>query len=198
MLQEALLSRATAWCEPASLDACALEALRLSVGEQKCGTSETNFAYASCSDAKIANYSWAIDGPTDPSTSFTLKSTKGTLLGTAYDMNADECKCDDTMQPTCACAAMEEDAEKRKKKDDGGEITIVFYILLPLLLLISCCCYSCQKCFVTRAKTHDQGQGQGGIQMYVQPTIMVDPQGNPHPYQPGIPPQASAPPHASW
>ena len=198
VLQEALLSRATAWCEPASLDACALEALRLSVGEQKCGTSETNFAYASCSDAKIANYSWAIDGPTDPaSTSFTLKSTKSTLLGTAYDMNADECKCDDTMQPTCACAAiaaMEEDAEKRKKKDDGGDTTIVFYILLPLLLLISCCCYSCQKCSGTRCcfGTLDQRQGQGGVQMYMQPTIMVDPQGNPYPYQPGMPPQASA------
>jgi hypothetical protein len=91
---------------------------------------------------------------------------------------------------------MEEDAEKRKKKD-VGETTIVFAILLPLLL-ISCCCYSCKKCFGTRAKTHDQGQGQGGIQMYIQPTIMVDPQGNPHPYQPGLPPQASAPPHASW
>ena len=125
----------------------------LQLGEQKCGTSETNFAYASCSDAKIANYSWAIDGPTDPaSTSFTLKSTKGTLLGTAYDMNADECKCDETMQPTCACVVVkemmeeEEDAEKRKKKDDGGETTVVFAILLPLLL-ISCCWYLCKKCF---------------------------------------------------
>jgi hypothetical protein len=146
VLQEELLARSTGWCEPASLDACALEALRLSMGEykpeSKCGSSESKFDYASCTDANIANYSWAIDGPQDPdSTTYNLKSVQSSLQGTLYDMNADECECDDTMQPTCACAAMVE-INKRSKTCSGGDCShlnmgLLFGILIPCLL----CCF---------------------------------------------------------
>jgi hypothetical protein len=195
VLQEALLSRATAWCEPASLNACALEALRLSVGEQKCGTSETNFAYAGCSDAKIANYSWAIDGPTDPaSTSFTLKSTKSTLLGTAYDMNADECKCDDTMQPTCACtaiAAMEENLEK--EKDEPAPLYGLFALVVPILISFACC-FVCgrraQKLREARNNGLQSSQMQtvffGGAQQHQPGGYPYQPQPYPTTYQPGM------------
>jgi hypothetical protein len=137
VLQDTLLSRATAWCEPATLDVCALEALRLSVGESKCGTSQAGFDYAACTNAKIANYSWAIDGPKDPgSTAYALKSKKSTLIGTAYDMNADECKCDDLMQPTCSCAVIEEMMRERgKEEDDVVPVALIFAILVPILLV---------------------------------------------------------------
>ena len=141
VLQEELLTRASAWCEPDSLNKCALEALRLSVGESKCGSSEINFEYASCTDADIANYSWAIDGPQDPgSTTYTLKSVQSSLKGTKYDMNADECECDDTMQPTCACAAIEE-MMKKKETCNGGDCTplhmgLFFGIFIPCLFCL--------------------------------------------------------------
>ena len=81
VLQETLLTRATAWCEPAALDACALEALRLSVGEPACAASEPGFDYASCTDAQIEAFAWAIDGPRDPgAATYALKAVSYTHL----------------------------------------------------------------------------------------------------------------------
>ena len=125
VLQEALLSRATAWCEPASLDACALEALRLSVGEPACAASEPGFDYASCTDAQIEAFAWAIDGPRDPgAATYALKAVKSSLVGTPYDVNADACACDDNMQPACACAAAAAALEEALSSDDDDGLEV--------------------------------------------------------------------------
>ena len=124
-LQETLLTRATAWCEPAALDACALEALRLSVGEPACAASEPGFDYASCTDAQIEAFAWAIDGPRDPgAATYALKAVKSSLVGTPYDVNADACACDDNMQPACACAAAAAALEEALSSDDDDGLEV--------------------------------------------------------------------------
>ena len=125
VLQETLLTRATAWCEPAALDACALEALRLSVGEPACAASEPGFDYASCTDAQIEAFAWAIDGPRDPgAATYALKAVKSSLVGTPYDVNADACACDDNMQPACACAAAAAALEEALSSDDDDGLEV--------------------------------------------------------------------------
>jgi Mg-chelatase subunit ChlD/predicted Ser/Thr protein kinase len=125
VLQNELLTRATAWCEPAALDTCALQALHVSAGEPMCTTSQPGFDYASCTDLKIEEYLWAIDGPQDPgSTSYALKAEKASLLGTVYDMNADTCTCDDTMQPACACAAAAEPSPPPHNQSSSSSPTV--------------------------------------------------------------------------
>jgi len=199
VLQEELLARSTGWCEPASLDACALEALRLSMGEykpeSKCGSSESKFDYASCTDANIANYSWAIDGPQDPdSTTYNLKSVQSSLQGTLYDMNADECECDDTMQPTCACAAiaaMEENLEK--EKDEPAPLYGLFALVVPILISFACC-FVCgrraQKLREARNNGLQSSQMQtvffGGAQQHQPGGYPYQPQPYPTTYQPGM------------
>ena len=112
VLQDALLSRATSWCEPASLDACALEALRLSVGEPVCAASEPGLDYASCTDAQIEAYAWAIDGP-QGETEYALRAVKSSLVGTPYDGGTRTRACaTTTCSPPCACAAATAAAEE--------------------------------------------------------------------------------------
>ena len=144
------------------------------MGESKCGSNEINFEYASCTDADIANYSWAIDGPQDPgSATYTLKSVQSSLKGTKYDMNADECECDDTMQPTCACAAIEE-MMKRKETCSGGDCTplhmgLFLGILIPCLFCFGFICNKIRRMYLNRARERSQVQ----TNIFVQPQPQV-------------------------
>ncbi|CAL6389698.1 unnamed protein product [Bathycoccus prasinos] len=113
VLQEELLARSGRLVQAASLDVCALEALK--------------------------DWRGRIQDP--DSTTYNLKSVQSSLQGTLYDMNADECECDDTMQPTCACAAIKE-INQRSKTCSGGDSSrlnmgLLFGILIPYLL----CCF---------------------------------------------------------
>ena len=83
------------------LPSCALEALRISIDGQASSSH-------SCSAADLAYYKWAIDGEDDPVTGGTVRprANGGPIGGTEYDMDMGNCQCDDTMIPTCACAAI--------------------------------------------------------------------------------------------
>jgi len=196
VLQDTLLSRATSWCEPASLDACALEALRLSVGEPVCAASEPGLDYASCTDAQIEAYAWAIDGPRDPGeTEYALRAVKSSLVGTPYDMNADACVCADNMQPSCACAAAAAAAEEASAKEDENEdeelditVTGIVSIVVPIALVCACAALR----FARRSTTKDASAGvttRAPQPMYVYPTQPMPP-GQPQPMQPTMQPYA--------
>ena len=196
VLQDTLLSRATSWCEPASLDACALEALRLSVGEPECAASEPGLDYASCTETQIEAYAWAIDGPRDPGeTEYALRAVKSSLVGTPYDMNADACVCDDNMQPSCACAAAATAAEEASAREDENEdeepditVTGIVSIVVPIAVLCACAALR----FARRSTTKDTSAGvttQAPQPMYVYPTQPMPP-GQPQPMQPTMQPYA--------
>ena len=146
VLQEELLTRASAWCEPASLDKCALEALRLSVGG---------------------------------------------LKGTKYDMNADECECDDTMQPTCACAAIEE-MMRKKEACNGGDCTplnmgLFLGILIPCLFCFGFNSFN----LIRRMRLNRAREPQVQTNIFVQPQPQV--QMTHHPTHTGGPSVPSMP-----
>jgi hypothetical protein len=187
VLQDALLSRATSWCEPASLDACALEALRLSVGEPVCAASEPGLDYASCTDAQIEAYAWAIDGPRGE-TEYALRAVKSSLVGTPYDMNADACVCDDNMQPSCACAAATAAAEEASAREDDDEdeelditVTGIVSIVVPIFLV-----FACAALRIAQQRRRDTSAGvtmRAPQPMYAYPTQPMPP-GQPQPMQP--------------
>jgi hypothetical protein len=193
VLQDELLSRATSWCEPASLDACALEALRLSVGEPVCAASEPGLDYASCTDAQIEAYAWAIDGPRGE-TEYALRAVKSSLVGTPYDMNADACVCDDNMQPSCACAAATAAAEEASAREDEDEdeelditVTGIVSIVVPIFLV-----FACAALRIAQQRRRDTSAGvtmRAPQPMYAYPTQPMPP-GQPQPMQPAIQPYA--------
>jgi len=169
VLQEKLLSRATSWCEPAALDKCALEALRLSVGEPTCSVSSPGFDYASCTDAQIEAFVWAIDGPSDPtpsSTEYSLKAVKSSLEGTPYDMNADSCLCDDNMQPSCACAAAAAVEAAARDDGDGEEIDATIGIAAGVAIPVGLA-----LCFMLNRFCSNRGAEKARERSYAQPPI---------------------------
>ena len=119
-LRAELLDRATSWCAPtnaSNLPSCALEALRISIDGQASSSH-------SCSSADLAYYKWAIDGEDDPvagGTVFNLERTEGPVVGTGYDMDTGNCQCDESMTPTCACAAtLTNVVDSGNSGDNGG------------------------------------------------------------------------------
>ena len=105
------MRRATSWCETSTVPPCAVEALRSLMDDGRtCATDAGSPSSATCNDAAMEKYRWAIDGPAAASApsaaGYALTSTAGGLDCTVYDPDRGSCSCSSTMLPACSCAAV--------------------------------------------------------------------------------------------
>jgi len=203
-VEEVLVSKSAAWCEPLATDPCQLEAIR---GEgSKCGT---------CADpAAMANYLWAVDGtePSFASGTWTEPGFEAATPGASFDTgdSSEGCGCLASMKPTCVCSYIEEakkeaeeeeaaaakEAGKAKSESATPVGAIIGGVAVPVLLAVGFGMFCRRKSMHTGQPHHNNPQQQmNAYPTHVQMAQHQQQQSNP--YQPQMAqayyPQAAQP-----